>query len=51
VRRPESKRLLGRSKSESNISERDKMRWNGLDRDQWRALVNTVMTFGLHEIL
>jgi hypothetical protein len=48
VVKPEGRRPQGRPRHRwvDNIRmdlKRDRMGWDGLDRDQWRALVNTVM--------
>jgi hypothetical protein len=61
VGKPEGKRPLGRPrrmwvdsiKMELREVGRSGMDWIDLaqDRDQWMALVNTVMTFGFHKIL
>jgi hypothetical protein len=55
VGKSEGKRLLGRSKRmcmDINKLDLREIRWGGMDwiglaqgRDQWRALVNTVMNF------
>jgi hypothetical protein len=54
-RKPEAKRLLGRPRSrweENIIMDLTEIEWENVDwihlvqdRDQWRALVNTVMSF------
>jgi hypothetical protein len=61
VRKPEGKRPLGRPRRKwvENIKMdfreigSDGMDWMDMaqDRDQWRALVNTVLTFGFHKML
>jgi hypothetical protein len=61
VRKPEGKRPLARPRRrwEDNIKiHLRQIRWGGMDwihlaqdRDQWRALVNTVLKFGFHKIL
>jgi hypothetical protein len=61
VGKPEGKRLLGRSRRRWVDNIRLDLRevgwsdvdWIGLaqDRNRWRALVNSVMTFGFHEML
>jgi hypothetical protein len=61
MRNPERKRPLGRPRGfwEDTIKmDLREMVWGGMDwidlahdRDQWRALGNTVMTFGFHKML
>jgi hypothetical protein len=61
VGKPEGKRSLGRPtpKWEDNVKMNlREIVWGGMDwidlaqdRDQWRALVNTVMNFGFRKIL
>jgi hypothetical protein len=61
VGKPEGKRPLGRPRRRwvNNIKvDLKEIRWDGMhridlaqDRDQWRALVNTVMDLGFHKIL
>jgi hypothetical protein len=61
VRKSEGKTPLGRHRRrwEYNIKmDHREIGWGGMDwidlakdRDQWRALVNTVKTFGLHNTL
>jgi hypothetical protein len=60
VGKPEGKRPFGRHRRgwEDNIKmDLREMRWEGMDwtdlaqdRDQWRVLVNRVMTFGFHKM-
>jgi hypothetical protein len=61
VGKPEGKRSLGRSRRKwvdnirmdiGEVGWRD-VDWIGLahDRNRWRALVNSVLSFGLHEML
>jgi hypothetical protein len=61
VGKPEGKRPLGRPRCKwvDNIKmDLREIRWGdmdwiglGQDRDQWRALVNTVMNIGFHKML
>jgi hypothetical protein len=61
VGKPERKRPLGRPRHMcvDNIKmDLREIGWDGVDRidmahdrDQWRALVNTVLNFGVHEML
>jgi hypothetical protein len=57
VGKPEGKRPLGRPRrrwvDSIKIIGWDGMDWIDLaqDRDQWRALVNTVMNLGFHKML
>jgi hypothetical protein len=61
VGKPEGKRPLGRPRRRRVDNTRMDLReigWDGMDwidmaqdRDQWRALVNTVLNLGFHKIL
>jgi hypothetical protein len=61
VEKPEGKRPLGipRRRCEDDIQiDLREIGWDGMDwidlaqdRDQWRALVNTVLAFGFHKML
>jgi hypothetical protein len=61
VGKPEGNRPLGRPRRRyvNNIKmDLGEIGWDGMDwidlahdRDQWRALVNTVMNFGFHKML
>jgi hypothetical protein len=61
VGKPEGKRPLGRPRRRWEDNIRMDLRvigWGGMDwidlaqdRDQWKALVNTVMNFGFHKML
>jgi hypothetical protein len=61
VGKPEGKRPLGRPRRKWVVNVKMDLReigWDGVDwiglaqdRDQWRALVNTVMNLGFHKML